>query len=133
MHAHMKKLLPALALLALSGCGSEAASPSEALEPGLPFITVSGTIEVTGTTIGGDDDREVIVTFYEPGDSVAQAEFFLVWTGRYQISLTNTAVCSWNLTVTIWDGRESEALPLFEEPPPTCAGSIAGPTFRFPA
>ena len=129
----MKKLVLAGVLTGLIGCGAEM-SPSEAVTQQLqrPLVTVAGVIDVFGAVIGSETEREVTLSFFEPGDTVPRDEFFLLWNGLYRVEFRNDNVCAWNLSVTIWDGRESEAVPLFEEVPATCAGLIEGPTFWFP-
>ena len=129
----MKKLVLAGVLIGLIGCGSDT-SPSEPFtgRSSAPLVTVSGVIQVTGAVLGGETTQEVILSFFEPGDTLPRDQKFLPWNGLYRVEFWNGEVCGWSLAILIWDGRESEKVPLFEEQPPTCAGDFEGPTFWFP-
>lgn len=128
----MNKLLLILALVGLIACGSEKGT-STVVEPlPEPVLFVSGEIQVDGVKTGDESNLEVILSLFEPGDTLPRDQFLWPWTGMYQLSFWRENTCSWRLSVTIWDGRESEALPLVEGQPATCAGRVTGPTFWFP-
>ena len=128
----MNKPLLILALVGLIACGSEKGTTTVVEPLPEPILFVRGEIQVDGVGTRGESDLEVILNLFGPGDILPRDQIPWTWTGRYELSFWQENACSWRLSVTLWDGRESEALPLVEQQPATCASRVTGPTFRFP-
>ncbi len=124
---------PALVLFLLTGCQGGGLSAVEriALNTIEPTVTLVGEI-VVESAAAVPDSAQVVLTFIMPPDTAVLETHILAWRRSYLVPFFHDQVCSWSLSVTIWDGRRSQSRPVSETPQAPCVGFITGPSFWFP-